>query len=99
MIKPQQALSLRGLSKLKKKVSCFVPTVWLPINMHEKLKKVWFQEVVFYFGFCIEFVIKLLNLLKKIETFLCFEIELVCGFDFFFFFFVFFVLCFVLFVG
>ena len=56
--------------------------------MHEKLKKVWFHEVVFYFGFCIEFVIKLLNLLKKIETLLCFEIELVCGFDFF---------CFVLF--
>ena len=62
--------------------------------MHEKLKKVWFHEVVFYFGFCIEFVIKLLNLLKKIETLLCFEIELVCGFDFFFFFFLFcFVLC------
>ena len=53
--------------------------------MHEKVKKVWFHEVVFYFGFCIEFVIKLLNLLKKIETLLCFEIELVCGFDFFFF--------------
>ena len=58
--------------------------------MHEKLMNVWLFEVVFYFGFCIEFVIKLLNLLKKIETLLCFEIEtllcfeieLVCGFDF-----------------
>ena len=61
--------------------------------MHEKVKKVWFHEVVFYFGFCIEFVIKLLNLLKKIETLLCFEIELVYGFDFFFFFVFCFVLC------
>ena len=54
--------------------------------MHEKLMNVWLFEVIFYFGFCIEFVIKLLNLLKKIETLLSFEIELVCGFDFFFFF-------------
>ena len=63
--------------------------------MHEKLKKesLTAYEVVFYFGFCIEFVIKLLNLLKKIETLLCFEIELVCGFDFFFFVFFCFVLC------
>ena len=53
--------------------------------MHEKLKKVISHEFVLYFGFCIEFVIKLLNLLKKSESLLCFEIELVCGFDFFFF--------------
>ena len=66
--------------------------------MHEKLKKVISHEFVFYFRFCIEFVIKLLNLLKKSELvcgFDFFEIELVCGFDFFFCF----VLCFVLFVG
>ena len=59
--------------------------------MHEKLKKVWFHEVLFYFGFCIEFLIKLL---KKIEALLFFEIELVCGFDFIFYFFGFcFALC------
>lgn len=61
--------------------------------MHEKLKKVISHEFVFYFGFCIEFVIKLLNLLKKSETLLCFEIELVCGFDFFCFVLFCFVLC------
>ena len=54
----------------------------------KNLRKVISHEFVFYFGFCVEFVIKLLNLLKKSETLLCFEIELVCGFDFFFFFFV-----------
>ena len=62
--------------------------------MHEKSKKLWFHEVLFYFGLCIEFLIKLL---KKIEALLFFEIELVCGFDFFFFFGS--VLRFVLFVG
>ena len=49
----------------------------------KNLRKVISHEFVFYFGFCVEFVIKLLNLLKKSETLLCFEIELVCGFDFF----------------
>ena len=64
----------------------------------EKSKKLWFDEVLLYFGFCIEFLIKLL---KKVETLLFFEIELVCGFDFFVFLFFcfFFVLCIVLFVG
>ena len=52
--------------------------------MLEKSKKLWFHEVLFYFCFCIEFLIKLL---KKTEALLFFEIELVCGFDFFFFFF------------
>ena len=59
----------------------------------KNLKKVISHEFVFYFGFYVEFVIKLLNLLKKSETLLCFEIELVCGFDFFFFFFFCLVLC------
>ena len=44
----------------------------------EKSKKLWFQFFFFffYFGFCIEFLIELL---KKIEALLFFEIELVCG--------------------
>ena len=61
----------------------------------EKSKKLWFHQVFFYFGLFIEFLIELL---KKIETLLFFEIELVCGWDFFFFF-LGFVLRFVLFVG
>ena len=63
-----QATAVSKSLKSKEKGECFVPTVWLPRNMHEKLMNVWLFEVVFYFGFCIEFVIKLLNLLKKIET-------------------------------
>ena len=55
----------------------------------EKSKKLWFHQVFFYFVFFIEFLIELL---KKIETLLFFEFELVCGFDFFFFFFFFWVL-------
>ena len=43
------------------------------------------------FGFFIEFLIELL---KKIEALLFFEIELVCGFDFFFFFVIFFMVLF-----
>ena len=39
----------------------------------EKSKKLWFQFVFFYFGFCFEFLIELL---KKIETLLFFEIGL-----------------------
>ena len=39
----------------------------------EKSKKIWFQFVFFYFGFCFEFLIELL---KKIETLLFFEIRL-----------------------
>ena len=47
----------------------------------EKSKKLWFHPPwVFYFGFFIEFLIELL---KKIETLLFFEIELVCGFELF----------------
>ena len=61
----------------------------------EKSKKLWFHPPwVFYFGFLIEFLIELL---KKIETLLFFEIELVCGFDlFYFFFFIYLWFCFVL---
>ena len=56
-----------------------------------KSKKLWFHPPwVFYFGLFIEFLIELL---KKIETLLFFEIELVCGFDFFFFFGFCFALC------
>ena len=47
----------------------------------EKSKKLWFQFVFFYFGFCIEFLIELL---KKIEALLFFEIELVCGIGLYF---------------
>ena len=42
----------------------------------EKSKKLWFQFFFFFLGFCIEFLIELL---KKIEALLFFEIELVCG--------------------
>ena len=39
----------------------------------EKSKKLWFQFVLFYFGFCFEFLIELL---KKIKALLFFEIGL-----------------------
>ena len=39
----------------------------------EKSKKLWFQFIFFYFGFCFEFLIELL---KNIEALLFFEIEL-----------------------
>ena len=81
-------------TKKKGELLCTKFTVWLPRDMLEKSKKLWFHEVLLYFGFCMEFLIKLL---KKIEALLFFEIELVCGFDFFFFFGS--VLRFVLFVG
>ena len=41
----------------------------------EKSKKLWFH-FFFFLGFCIEFLIELL---KKIDALLFFEIELVCG--------------------
>ena len=90
LIKPQQALSLRGLSKLKKKVSCFVPTVQcLVVEKHAwKIKESLVSRSSFLFWFMYWISNKTVNLLKKIKALLFFEIELVCGFDFF---------CFVLF--
>ena len=74
-------------------------TIWLLRNSENNQRNFGFIcfFFFFYFGLCIEFLIELL---KKIETLLFFEIELVCGFDFFIYGFVLrFVLRFVLFVG
>ena len=67
--------------KLKTKVSCFVPTVQcLVAEKHAwKIKESLVHLVLFYFGFWN----KTVNLLKNIEALLFFEIELVCGFEFF----------------
>ena len=79
--KALSSFRLRGLSKLKKKRRwvalcklCF--TVWLPRNSGKNQRNFGFNSFFFFFGFCIEFLIELL---KKIEALLFFEIELVCG--------------------
>ena len=53
---------------------CF--TVWLPRNGGKNQRNFGFNSFFFFLGFCIEFLIELL---KKIEALLFFEIELVCG--------------------
>ena len=88
-IKPHQRVHrfeflqcVRGLSNLKKKkwVALYKVHCLVAKKQWEKSKKLWFHPPwVSYFGFFIEFLIELF---KKIETLLFFEIELVCGFDF-----------------
>ena len=54
----------------------------LPRNSGKNQRNFGFNSFFFFnFGFCIEFLIELL---KKIETLLFFEIELVCGIGLYF---------------
>ena len=69
------SFSLRGFSKKKGELlqSVFHFYRLVAGKQWEKSKKIWFQFVFFYCGFCFEFLIELL---KKIETLLFFEIRL-----------------------
>ena len=73
------SFSLRGLSKLKKKRGeLLYANCVSPFGFWETVGKIKETLVSFFFflGFCIEFLIELL---KKIDALLFFEIELVCG--------------------
>ena len=65
----------------KKKVSRFMQSVFHCLVVEKQGESLGFNSFFFLFfffnfGFCIEFLIELL---KKIEALLFFEIELVCG--------------------
>ena len=79
--KALSSFSLRGLSKLKKEEGeLLYANCVSPFGCREtvgKIKETLVSILFFFFlGFCIEFLIELL---KKIEALLFFEIELVCG--------------------